>query len=726
MQFDDLTNEIFIVAVNEAKMQKHEYLIPEHFLYALLMFEEGIEMVERSGGNVYKIMEELQIYFNDFMNKNETGIPLESEDFSYIYNHAVDVALARGSNVVNVTDVLFSINTLPDCFGLYYMIKNGVDMEILLEMKDVVATTVDEEYKNKKEESVLEKYTTNITKQIKDGNCQKIIGREDEVNRTIQVLCRLTKNNPIHVGQTGVGKTSITECLAQRIVNGDVPDKLKNAQIYSLDVAVVLAGTKYRGDFEERVVKIFEELENEENSIVYIDEIHTIVGAGSINNNGVDMAGIMKKYLVNNKIKFIGATTFDEYKKYIEKDKTLNRRFQYVKINETNETETIQILNGIKEKYEQYHGVEYSEEIIKYIYILADKYIKNKYMPDKAIDVLDEVGTYVSLNYDKVEIDEDDVQEIVAKISGVPKENISQKDDKVLKNLEKEMNKVIYGQEEAIGVVVSNILAGRVGLKDENKPIASLLFVGQTGVGKTEIAKQTAKLFGRNLIRFDMSEYQERHSVAKLIGAPPGYVGYEEGGLLTDAVSNDGNCVLLLDEIEKAHKDIYNLLLQVFDYGVLTDSSNKKVHFNNCIIIMTSNAGAREIGKNIIGFENNKVGTENMLEEVNKVFAPEFRNRLDDIVVFNNIDKKIAVKITKYHMGKLKDTLKEKGVTLKYSTAVSNHIASVGLVGTYGAREIIRYIDKNIKKEIAIKLVNNDYENGVINVTVKNGEVVVE
>ncbi|MFR1201080.1 MAG: AAA family ATPase, partial [Clostridium sp.] len=518
-------------------------------------------------------------------------------------------------------------------------------------------------------------------------------------DRTVQILCRRTKNNPIHVGEPGVGKTSIVLGLARLINEGKVPEKIKNSEIYSLDIGGLLAGTKYRGDFEERIKKVLDQIKHRFNPIVYIDEIHSIVGAGALGGGSLDASNLLKPYLMEGKIKFIGATTFDEYKKHFEKDKALTRRFQTVEVKEPSISETIEILNGIKKSYEEYHNVSYTDQAIESAVILSNKYINDKFLPDKAIDVIDEAGASISMenSEERALIDEVKIEEIISKMCHIPKKTVEKDEIEALMTLENKLKSDIFGQNAAIDEVVKCIKMSRAGLKDEGKPVASMLFVGPTGVGKTEICRVLSKELGIKLIRFDMSEYGEKHAASKLIGAPPGYVGYEEGGLLTDSVRKNPYCVLLLDEIEKAHPDILSVLLQVMDYATLTDNQGRKADFRNVILIMTSNAGAKEIGKNKVGFGERVVQGEAIKDEVKRFFTPEFRNRLDKIVVFNHIDKEMAINITIKEIGLFKEQLLSKNIILEFDDSVINHISSEGVSKEYGAREISRIINSEIK-----------------------------
>ena len=513
-----------------------------------------------------------------------------------------------------------------------------------------------------------------------------------------------------------MGKTAITLGLAKLICDGKVPEKLKGSHMYSLDLGSVIAGTKYRGDFEERIKRILDLISKKEKAIVYIDEIHNIVGAGALNGGALDASNLLKPYLTEGKIRFIGSTTYDEYKKYFEKDKALIRRFQTIDISEPTINETISILNGIKESYEKYHNVTYTDEAIKNAVVLSDKYINDKYLPDKAIDIIDEAGAYVRIHdkgsEERLCVDENVIEEIISKVCSIPKQTVESSEIDSLKNIEGELKKNIFHQDKAIEEVVRCIKMSRAGLNEEDKPVASMLFVGPTGVGKTEIARCLSKQLGLDLVRFDMSEYGEKHSAAKLIGSPPGYVGYEEGGLLTDSIRKKPHCVLLLDEIEKAHEDILNVLLQVMDYATLTDNKGRKADFRNVIIIMTSNAGAKNIGKRLIGFGDREIQGEAIMEEVKKFFTPEFRNRLDKIVVFNGMNSEMAKQVALKKLNDFKDKLASKNIEIIFSEECSDYVAKIGTSKEFGAREILRVIDSKIKPLFIDEILFGSLSNG--------------
>lgn len=560
-------------------------------------------------------------------------------------------------------------------------------------------------------------------------NPEPLIGREPEILRTIEILGRAKKNNPIHVGEPGVGKTAIAKGLADKINNGEVPDRLKNAKVFALDLGSLISGTKYRGEFEQRLKSVLEGLKDVENPILYIDEIHNIVGLGAGSESSFDGANILKDYLTDGKIKFIGATTHEEYKKHFQKDKALNRRFQPVDIKEPSIAETIEILNGLKSYYENFHGVKYTKEAIESAVTMSHKYIQDRFLPDKAIDLIDEAGAKVSMSKTKKSkrITKVQIEEIIATLCKIPKESMQEDESGKLKTLSENIKKNVYGQDEAIELLVNNIKLSRAGLTADRKPVASVLFVGPTGVGKTEVARTLANELGIGLIKFDMSEYAEEHSVSKLIGAPAGYVGYEEGGLLVEKIRQTPHCVLLLDEIEKAHPKIFNILLQVMDDAQLTDNQGRKADFRNVILIMTSNAGAASVGKPIVGFGAKTVTDSNIKETVNRVFSPEFRNRLTDTVVFNAMDESMGELVVKKELSLLGKMLESKNVTLNYSDEAINYILKKGMSKEYGARQIQRIVSKEIKQLFVDELLFGGLTSGgTCTLNVKEDKPVIE
>jgi len=575
----------------------------------------------------------------------------------------------------------------------------------------------------KKGSEALEAYCVNLNKKAAGGKIDPLIGREQEVERTIQILCRRSKNNPLYVGDPGVGKTAIAEGLARRIVHGEVPEVLKGATIFSLDMGSLLAGTRYRGDFEERLKAVIAELEQQDNAILFIDEIHTVIGAGATSGGAMDASNLLKPALASGTLRCVGSTTYKEYRNYFEKDRALVRRFQKIDVNEPTIEDAIKILQGIKPYYEKHHRVRYTTDAIRSAVELSAKYIGDRKLPDKAIDIIDEVGAAQMLlpeNKRKKTISVKDVEAVVAKIARIPPKSVSRDDREVLLNLERDLKTMVFGQEKAIDALVSAIKLARAGLREPEKPIGNYLFTGPTGVGKTEVAKQLSLTLGIELIRFDMSEYMERHTVSRLIGAPPGYVGFDQGGLLTDSIDQHPHCVLLLDEIEKAHPDLFNILLQIMDHGKLTDHNGKSVDFRNVILIMTSNAGAADMAKPAIGFERERRVGEDM-EAVEKLFTPEFRNRLDAIIPFAALSKEVINRVVDKFIMQLEAQLEDRGVSIELTDEAREWLGKKGYDPLYGARPLGRVIQEHIKKPLAEEVLFGKLsKGGLVRVTVKD------
>lgn len=711
MDISKIVRDVLLRAYSIAKENNSEYVTPEHLLLSALEENSFKNVILRLNADIDELKGDLNKYIDEYIDKQEDGEPEESYGIKNILIVSTQQAAFSERNFVALEHIISALYALKDSHAVYYLEKQGIDkQQLLFELshnkseeenlaKDAIKIIKVNKEEFSKEKSIVNTYCRELTESIEDDE-YPLIGRKDIIDRTIQILCRRTKNNPVHIGEPGVGKTAITMGLAKLIREGKVPDKLKNAKVFSLDVGGLLAGTKYRGDFEERIKQVLDEIKTYDNPIIYIDEIHNIVGAGALNGSSLDGGNLIKGYLLEGKIRFIGATTYDDYKKYFEKDKALVRRFQVIEVKETSIKESIDILQGLKEGFEAYHNVKYTEEALSAAVNLSSKYMNDKFLPDKAIDIIDEAGAFLDINRKKYKngiVDEAVIEEIISKTCHIPKQVVENSEVKSLKILEKELKKNIFGQNLAVEEVTKCVKMSRAGLNDENKPIASMLFVGPTGVGKTEIAKVLSKTLGIDLVRFDMSEYGEKHAAAKLIGSPPGYVGYEEGGLLTDTIRKKPNCVLLLDEIEKAHPDILGVLLQVMDYATLTDNKGRKADFRNTIIIMTSNAGARDIGKNLVGFGRESLNLNAMDEEVKRSFTPEFRNRLDKIIVFNQITKEMALDITKKEICKFKEKLKEKNIEISISNKVLSYISNKGLSKEFGGREIKRVINAELK-----------------------------
>lgn len=719
-EVEELLND----AVLNAGRRGNEYVTPEHVWFVLADRPAFQAAFKSCGGDVKKLKSRLEEYLGqmDIVEKDEGGIEV-SYGLSQTIEEAARKAISSDRDTIELPHLLYSMMELEESYGAYFVQMQGVEcVDLLVELgtggsgrkmgagagrtggTDSNAGTggtsdMDNEEDAKEErESVLLQYAVCINDEVK--NSCPLIGREAELERTMQVLCRRQKNNPLHVGEPGVGKTAITYGLAARINEGRVPEKLKNARIYGIDLGSMLAGTQFRGDFEKRLKAVMEELKEEENPILYIDEIHNLVGAGAVNGGSMDASNLLKPYLTDGKLKFIGATTYEEYKKYFSKDKSLVRRFQNIDIKEPTVEETVEILNGLKPYYEKFHHVRYQKGTMEHAASLSEQYINERYLPDKAIDLIDEAGAYLELHpkNKKIQVvDKKLVEEVLAKICRIPKQTVETEERQKLARLERELKGRVFGQEAAVDQLTNAIKLSKAGLSEENKPVGSLLFVGPTGVGKTELAKSVAEVLGIRLVRFDMSEYAEKHTVAKLIGSPAGYVGYEEGGLLTEAIRKNPHCVLLLDEIEKAHSDIYNILLQIMDYATLTDNQGRKADFRSVILIMTSNAGAEKADRASIGFGGRQLNEEGITDEVKRVFRPEFRNRLDRIIIFRPLDAAMADRIVGKEFGNLARKAAEKNVELTLSRACRKYLAAKGVSREYGAREIKRIIGQEIK-----------------------------
>lgn len=727
MDISKLASELILKARELALKLEHEYMTPEHLLYVLCGYEPFKQVFENCGGDIESLETHLKAYLEAYIEKRKGIDPMESFSLQQALLLASEQVLNSGKKQLEVEHLLGAIMTLPESYGAYYILEQGITKRDLLfelchldeeESEPIEESGIkgdeDEEVAEKVSLESWQKYTSCLNEEVKQRT-DPLVGREAILQRTIQVLCRRNKNNPIHIGEAGVGKTAITLGLAQLINENKVPKVLQGARIYALDLGSILAGTQYRGDFEKRLKKILEGIKKQEKPIIYIDEIHNIVGAGALGAGSLDASNLLKPYLTEGKIRFIGATTFEEYKKYFEKDKGLVRRFQTIEVKEPTVEETLCILQGIKKYYEAYHGVRYTEDALNAAANLSAKYINDKFLPDKAIDLIDEAGAYSMMKEGdgKIKVIHAAlIEETLSKMCHIPKQTVEKSEGTKLKHLEKELKAKVFGQDQAVEEVVRCIKLSRAGLNEENKPVASLLFIGPTGVGKTEIAKCLAKDLGIKLLRFDMSEYAEKHTVSKLIGSPPGYVGYEEGGLLTDAIRKTPNCVLLLDEIEKAHSDIFNMLLQVMDYATLTDNQGKKADFRNVIFIMTSNVGASKIGKSLVGFGERIIQGEAIMDEAKKVFTPEFRNRLNSIITFNHITEDMAYGIAQKELNHFKQKLAHKKVSMTFNKKCITYVAEKGISKEFGAREIKRLIESELKPLLVDELLFGKLEHG--------------
>ena len=710
MQLEKRLNNIILSAFYEAKQEKHEYVTAEHIFYSSLFDEDVVKVMQELELNVDDLKKELKMYLDQNIPKNTSEKDvIQSNGFQTLMNTAASKAASSHRTVVELGDVLVAIYDLEESYIGYLLRSEGIERYDLLNVishgdyEPEEETDSDGERTERKmtPEELLEQFSVDLTAKAANGELDPIIGREQILERTIQVLLRRKKNNPIHVGEPGVGKTAITEGLAQMIVDGDVPKPLLDHTVLRLDISNILAGTKYRGDFEKRMKKIIEALENIEHLILFIDEIHSMVGAGSAGNSNIDVASLLKPVLTEGKIKCIGATTYEEYRKHFIKDSALSRRFQKIDIPETSVEQTLEILKGIAYRYEDFHKVKYTQEALETAVELSSRYMSDRFLPDKAIDLIDEAGAYKQMKAGrKKTIDTAQIERVVAFSTGRKERSVSRDRLKMLKNLEKEIKTDIFGQDNAVDSVVRAVKRSFAGFSAMEKPVASFLFAGPTGVGKTELAKVLADRLSLPLHRFDMSEYQEKHSVAKLFGAPPGYVGYEEGGLMTEAVRKQPSCILLLDEIEKAHADIFNSLLQILDYATLTDNTGRKADFKNAIIIMTSNAGARVIGKAQTGFGERSFDDSSLAEAVKKVFSPEFRNRLSSIVYFNALDLKVVEDIVSKSLRELNIRMVKKNIHIDLTKAALKHLTKIGFSKEFGARETARVVENSLESAL--------------------------
>lgn len=735
MRLDRNSSEIFNKAYKNAIKENYEYITPEYILFVALDFEPVQLFLEELGVNMGALRIDLETYLNEHVTKIENDDPINSVLLDNILNNVAFSKSAAGKDVVTFSDILLAIFDEEKSHASYFLRKQGIKKSNILdaivnkEWEDEDYYVEDEMDEDELPISYIEKFTTDLTLKAKSGELDPLIGRTEELNRTMQVLLRRNKNNPVHVGESGVGKTAITEGLAQLIAKGNVPLNLKDTRILSVDIAGLLAGTKYRGDFEERIKNLLSEVMAENNIILYIDEIHNLVGTGSNNAGAMDASNLLKPYFSSSDVRFIGSTTYDEYKKFISKDKALERRFQKIEILEPSVEESIKILKGLSGKYEKYHNVKYSEKAIIVACELSAKYLRDRFLPDKAIDLIDETAAHLRIvkgGDKKLKIGELEIEKTLAKLARIPEEKVESSELEKLESVDKKIKSVLFGQDHAVDIVVRSIRKSRAGFNDESKPIASMLFVGSTGVGKTELVKQLANNLDMPLIRFDMSEYQEKHAVAKLIGTPPGYVGFEQGGLLVEAIRKNPYSVLLLDEIEKAHSDIFNVLLQIMDYATLTENDGRKADFRNVILIMTSNAGATLSSQNIVGFGGGKKGNSTMKNALKSTFTPEFRNRLTDVVMFNKLNKDMIIEIVKNKINIFRTKLKKHKITITIPQNVYEYIANKSYSDEFGAREIDRYIDKEIKDHFVDEILFGKLKDGgKARLSVKNDKLVI-
>ncbi len=731
------------MAVDEVKNRNHEFLTLEHLLYALTSEEAGEKILSSCGADVPKLRTQLENFFSE----NMESLP-EDMDTEVIQTLGVRRVLQRsvwqkraaGKEIVEIGDVIAAMFEEEDSYAVYFLKTHDVSR---LDVLEYISHSIPGERKwaepAKKEEgrirptpfpaeqpaaapgeekkTPLEEFTVNLTNKAAEGFIDPLIGRSAELERTVQVLSRRRKNNPIFVGDPGVGKTAMAEGLALMIVEGKVPKAFLDAEIFGLDMGALLAGTKYRGDFEGRLKSVLSELKNTEGAILFVDEIHTIVGAGSVSGGSLDASNLLKPFLQSGEVRCIGSTTYEEFKNHFEKDRALSRRFQKIEISEPSVEDTIDILKGLKPYYEDFHGVSYTNPALKTAAELSSRYINDRYLPDKAIDVIDEAGALYKLSARQRKgnrISVNDIEKIVARMARIPARRLTVSDRVRLRDLEPELKAVVFGQDEAVSVLSQAIKRSRAGMKQVGRPTGSFLLTGPTGVGKTELARQLASVMGVQFLRFDMSEYMEKHAVARLIGAPPGYVGFDQGGLLTEGVRKNPHCVLLFDEIEKAHPDVFNILLQVMDYATLTDNNGRKADFRQVILLMTSNVGARESTRAGIGFKREEAGEMKAVgkKALERLFSPEFRNRLDAVVNFSSLDQKVMEMIVDKFIGELNEQLKERRVSVALTDKARKRLARDGHDPAYGARPLGRVIQTKIKDPLADELLFGELSNG--------------
>lgn len=718
--------------MSSARERRLEFVTVEHLLLALLNTSDVIVFFNRRNINIENLRSELLQYIdsNTPTIADDTDIDIvPTVGFQRVLQRSVYQAQSSQKTSVTSLNVLVSIFSEKESHAVYLLKLNDISRLDVMEHISNNVPEIHEESEIPQAEnqntsgSNLKKFTVNLCQKAADGKIDPLLGREDEVLRTIQILSRRRKNNPLFVGQAGVGKTAIAEGIAKKIVDGDVPEVLESAKIFSLDIGVLIAGTKYRGDFEKRLNAVLDDLKKVENGILFIDEIHTLIGAGSVSGGSLDASNLLKPALADGSLKCIGSTTYDEYRKVFEKDHALTRRFQKIDIEEPSVDDAIKILNGLKKHYQDHHSVKYSKAALVSAVELSHRYMSDRRLPDKAIDVIDEVGALQRIqpkSKRKTNINVSDIEDIVAKLARIPSKQVTNDDKSMLKDLEKRLKLGVFGQNQAIESLSTAIKLSRSGLNQKDQPLGSFLFAGPTGVGKTEISKQLATVLGVKLLRFDMSEYMERHSVSKLIGSPPGYVGYDEGGQLTEQVNANPYAVLLLDEIEKAHPDIFNILLQVMDNGKLTDANGREVDFRNVILIMTSNVGARNVQRSSIGFSEQDHSLD-YDSELKKAFAPEFRNRLSEVIYFNSLDRETIVFVVNKFLFDLESILEEKNVSLIVSDKARDWFASHGYDNQMGARPMSRLIEKEVRKPLADELLFGKLvKGGTVKVGVKN------
>jgi ATP-dependent Clp protease ATP-binding subunit ClpA len=710
-------------AFHQAREARHEYLTVEHLLLAILDTPKVREILRACGADLAKLKQEVKEHIDQStprLDESEEREVQPTLGFQRVLQRAVFHVQSSGKKEVGVANVLVAIFSEKQSHAVYLLNRQHVArLDVVNYISHGLSKIADEKQSSDKEESstegerdpegggsALEKYTSNLNRLAQEGKIDPLIGRKLEVERTIEILCRRRKNNPLYVGEAGVGKTAIAEGLARLIVEGQVPEVLTDCTIYALDMGSLIAGTKYRGDFEKRLKGVITELKKQPGAILFIDEIHTVIGAGAASGGVMDASNLIKPVLTNGEIRCIGSTTYNEYRGIFEKDHALARRFQKIDVVAPSVAETVEILMGLKSRFEEHHGVSYADDALKAAAELAERHINERQLPDKAIDVVDEAGARLRLKpiaERETTVEVRHVEDVVARMARIPAKSVSTSDREILKNLERNLKLTIFGQDKAVEALAAAIKMARSGLGDQRKPVGSFLFAGPTGVGKTEVTRQLALVMGVEFLRFDMSEYMERHTVSRLIGAPPGYVGFDQGGLLTEAITKHPHCVLLLDEVEKAHPDVFNLLLQVMDHGTLTDNNGRKADFRHVIIVMTTNAGAQEMARPSIGFTHSDNASDGM-EAIRRLFSPEFRNRLDAVIQFSSLDPVTIERVVDKLIVEVESQLEQKGVQISLDDAARRWIAEKGYDPKMGARPMARVIQEHIKRPLAEEL----------------------
>ena len=730
-------------SIDYAAKKNHEHVTVEHLLLALIDDIDASNLLKACNIDLSILRNDLIKFIDEqkyLVINNTEQLPEPTAGYRTVITRAAIHVQQSGKNEVNGANVIVAIFSQQESYSVYLLEKQDMTRYDAVQFishgirkdEEYSAISVSEELNEQqdpepKKKSALEAFCENLNEKASKNMIDPLIGRDEEVLRLIQILCRRRKNNPLLVGDPGVGKTAIVEGLAYRIIHETVPSVIKSSQIYSLDMGSLLAGTRYRGDFEERIKAVLKEIEKIDNSILFIDEIHTVIGAGATSGGAMDASNLLKPYLQNERMRCVGSTTYKEFRQFFDKDRALSRRFQKIDVDEPSNDDTIKILKGLKSRFEDFHGLKYSDEAIDCAVELSSRYMSDKKLPDKAIDVIDETGAAMKLKSSKKKIiEEKEIEETIARMAKIPSRNVTRDDTKKLKDLDKSLKRMVFGQDKAIEEIATSIRLSRAGLRDNQKPIGSYLFAGPTGAGKTELARQLSSILGVELLRFDMTEYMERHTVSRLIGAPPGYVGFDQGGLLTDGVDKNPYSVILLDEIEKAHPDIFNILLQIMDYGTLTDQNGRKVDFRNTILILTTNAGATDIAKPALGFNRDKREGEDV-EAIDKLFNPEFRNRLDSIISFSSLPDKVIARVVEKFIVELETQLDSKNVFIQISEKAALWIGKQGYDENMGARPLSRLIQEKIKKPIAEQILYGKLsKGGNIKLDIKNNELTFE